>query len=802
MGGAQPLAVTMNDGVAICIDCDPRAHRTAASSTATSTCEADSPRRTRCELAAEARDARRPLSIGLLGNAAELVPAAAAPTDAPIDIVTDQTSRARPAGLPADRRRLRRHGRPTPRDEARRVHRRGPASRWPGTSRRWSASRTRAPRSSTTATRSAARPSWPATSGPSTSPASCPPTSGRCSARARARSAGRRCPATRRTSPPPTRPCSTCSRRTSRWPAGSSWPASGSHFQGLPRASAGSATASATRPASASTSMVAAGELSRADRHRPRPPRLRLGRLARTARPRRCSTAPTRSPTGRCSTPWSTSPPARPGSPSTTAAASASAARSTPARCTVADGTALAGAEDRAGCSPTTPAWASSGTSTPGYDRADEVADGARRPRPDAGGRVTATAPTAFDAMWAELAPIGRDAGTGGYRRYAWTGADARLPRPGSAAQAAARGLTYETDRNGNQWAWWGDPAAGDAVVTGSHLDSVPDGGAFDGPLGVVVRLRRARRAARPRASRPRRPLGVVNFGDEEGARFGVACVGSRLIAGRARRRTRPAALRDADGVTLAEAMERGRARPGRASAPTPSASAGIGAFVELHVEQGRGLDRPRRPGRRRLRDLAARPLALRLPRRGQPRRHHPARGPPRPDARPTPTPCSPPARRPGWHGALATFGKVARRAERRQRHPLPGPRLARRPGRRRGDARRACVAEIERPRAERGRARRRPGSSVVRESLTPVVEFDARAARPARPRCSAARPGPADRRRTRRGHPVRAPSRPRCCSSATRPGVSHSPAEYAAEDDCLAGVAALADVLEELACR
>ncbi|MFJ2403910.1 urocanate hydratase [Streptomyces xanthochromogenes] len=89
MGGAQPLAVTMNDGVAICIDVDPRAierrieHRYLD-------VKADSLEHA-LQLAVEARDARRPLSIGLLGNAAELLPRMLA-EGAPIDIVTDQTS--------------------------------------------------------------------------------------------------------------------------------------------------------------------------------------------------------------------------------------------------------------------------------------------------------------------------------------------------------------------------------------------------------------------------------------------------------------------------------------------------------------------------------------------------------------------------------------------------------------------------------------------------------------------------------------------------------------------------------------
>ncbi|MFD6149071.1 urocanate hydratase [Streptomyces sp. NPDC060243] len=89
MGGAQPLAVTMNDGVAICVDCDPRAierrieHRYLD-------VKADNVAHA-LELATAARDRREPLSIGLLGNAAEIVPQLLA-EGAPIDIVTDQTS--------------------------------------------------------------------------------------------------------------------------------------------------------------------------------------------------------------------------------------------------------------------------------------------------------------------------------------------------------------------------------------------------------------------------------------------------------------------------------------------------------------------------------------------------------------------------------------------------------------------------------------------------------------------------------------------------------------------------------------
>lgn len=189
-----------------------------------------------------------------------------------------------------------------------------------------------------------------------------------------------------------------------------------------------------------------------------------------------------------------------------------------------------------------------------------------------------------FDAMWADLEPVGRDP-RGGYRRFAWTDADAEL-RDWFDAEAARRGLATTVDRAGNQWAWWGEPSArAPGVVAGSHLDSVPSGGAFDGPLGVVSAFA-AVDLLRDRGHTPSRPIGIVNFGDEEGARFGIACAGSRLLTG-ALPADRALALIDADGVSLGAAL----AHQGRdAPAPDPDTVARIGTFVELHVEQGRAL--------------------------------------------------------------------------------------------------------------------------------------------------------------------------------------------------------------------
>jgi N-carbamoyl-L-amino-acid hydrolase len=191
-----------------------------------------------------------------------------------------------------------------------------------------------------------------------------------------------------------------------------------------------------------------------------------------------------------------------------------------------------------------------------------------------------------FDRLWSQVEPIGRST-SGGYRRFAWTPQDLAL-REWFAAACSERGLDVTVDQAGNQWAWWGNPDdAGPGVAIGSHLDSVPDGGAFDGPLGVVSSLL-VIDILRRSGSTPARPLAVVNFGDEEGARFGVACGGSRLLTG-ALTAERALALRDGDGTSLAEALRTAGRDPKNLAADAEALSR-LGCFVELHVEQGRGL--------------------------------------------------------------------------------------------------------------------------------------------------------------------------------------------------------------------
>jgi N-carbamoyl-L-amino-acid hydrolase len=196
-----------------------------------------------------------------------------------------------------------------------------------------------------------------------------------------------------------------------------------------------------------------------------------------------------------------------------------------------------------------------------------------------------------FDALWAELQPIGRDPRTGGYHRPAWGRVDAEL-REWFAGACSARGLDVTTDRAGNLWAWWDDPDAAvsagrPGLVIGSHLDSVPDGGAFDGPLGIVSALA-ALDTVREQGWRPGRPLGIAVLADEEGARFGTGCVGSQLLTGNLDP-ARMLAATDDDGTTLAEAMAAAGHDPRRVG-PDPTALARVGTFLELHVEQGRRL--------------------------------------------------------------------------------------------------------------------------------------------------------------------------------------------------------------------
>ncbi|MFF8016547.1 allantoate amidohydrolase [Streptomyces sp. NPDC007929] len=400
--------------------------------------------------------------------------------------------------------------------------------------------------------------------------------------------------------------------------------------------------------------------------------------------------------------------------------------------------------------------------------------------------------------MWRELLPLGRHPGSGGYRRFAWTAVDGEC-RAWFEDQARSRGLTHEVDRNGNQWAWLGDPTAGDAVVTGSHLDSVPDGGAFDGPLGVVSAFA-ALDELRRRDARLTRPLAIVNFGDEEGARFGLACVGSRLTAGQLTR-AQAHLLIDGDGVTLPRAMEAAGYDPD-AIGPDPERLARIGAFVELHVEQGRALDLS---GDRVGLASAIWPHGRwRFDFRGEANHAGTTRLADRHDPMLSYAETVLAARREAeLAGAVATFGKIA--VEPNGVNAIPSLVRGWLDSRAEDQAGLDTVVDgIEK--AARGYADAHGiDLDIVRESYTPVVEFDHAL------RDELARILGTDSDLTvpvlgtGAGHDagILSGSIPTAMLFVRNPtGVSHSPAESASEDDCVAGVLALADVLEGLACR
>lgn len=196
-----------------------------------------------------------------------------------------------------------------------------------------------------------------------------------------------------------------------------------------------------------------------------------------------------------------------------------------------------------------------------------------------------------FDPLRAITALRALDADSGG-RRIAWT-ADWERARAWLRGELAGiPGVEERTDEAGNLWARLPGRSP-DTVVLGSHLDCVPNGGWLDGALGVVAALEALRTiAADPEP--PDRSVALVDWADEEGARFGHSLLGSSAAAGLL---DVPAvsALRDRDGIALPDVL----AAHGVAVARMPDARAsldGVIAYLELHIEQGPVLERTGRP--------------------------------------------------------------------------------------------------------------------------------------------------------------------------------------------------------------
>lgn len=403
---------------------------------------------------------------------------------------------------------------------------------------------------------------------------------------------------------------------------------------------------------------------------------------------------------------------------------------------------------------------------------------------------------SAFDALWPTILDVGRHPATGGYRRFAWSDADLTL-REWFVGEADRRGMDVEADRNGNLWAWWlppgwsGDPR--DAFVTGSHLDSVPDGGAFDGPLGVVSAFA-AVDILRERGVVPTIPVGVAAFSDEEGAWFGVACVGSQLSTG-ALSPDRARGLRDNDGITLAEALTRVGRNPDHLGAD-PRLAERVGVFVELHVEQGRAMDLVDAPvavassiwphGRWEFTFAgeanhagATRLIDRRDPMLAFASSVHTARV------------------QAAQHGAVATFGKVL--VSPNGANAIPSQIRAWLDARAPDEATLNTLVEHITSEARHHAATDAIDLDVFAESVTPIVEF------PEGPRSrllkALAHLGEVPVLPTAAGHDAGILSEqvPTAMLFVRNPtGVSHSPAEHAEPADCNQGAVALADVMAE----
>ncbi|HZJ14424.1 MAG TPA: M20 family metallo-hydrolase [Chthoniobacteraceae bacterium] len=153
-------------------------------------------------------------------------------------------------------------------------------------------------------------------------------------------------------------------------------------------------------------------------------------------------------------------------------------------------------------------------------------------------------------------------------------------------------GLSVREDAVGNVFARWeGADAELSPVATGSHIDAIPNAGKYDGVVGVLGAIE-AMRALKRIGFELRRSIELIVFTAEEPTRFGIGCLGSRLLAG-ALSPESAAALRDNEGHSLDELRRRARlsGELARVAIKEPGRPRPV-AFIELHIEQGPVLER------------------------------------------------------------------------------------------------------------------------------------------------------------------------------------------------------------------
>jgi hydantoinase/carbamoylase family amidase len=216
---------------------------------------------------------------------------------------------------------------------------------------------------------------------------------------------------------------------------------------------------------------------------------------------------------------------------------------------------------------------------------ADGHTDAAHDPRADGGGLTLGDpAPWQLRKFLADLARFGAD--EGGVTRLlydpAWS-----LARRWLAEEFGRLGFTVRDDRVGNLYGRVEGREVGPVVLTGSHFDTVRRGGWYDGAYGVAASAVAVADLCR-RFGPPKRTIDVVAFGEEEGSRFPLAYWGSGHLVGRWPR-GHGDSQRDPSGTSLSQAMA--EAGFGREDQPDPRRT-DLGAFVEVHIEQGIVLER------------------------------------------------------------------------------------------------------------------------------------------------------------------------------------------------------------------
>ncbi|MBF0922951.1 MAG: M20 family metallo-hydrolase [Campylobacter concisus] len=152
-------------------------------------------------------------------------------------------------------------------------------------------------------------------------------------------------------------------------------------------------------------------------------------------------------------------------------------------------------------------------------------------------------------------------------------------------------GFKLKIDNVGNIYAIYDDGCEADAkpVCVGSHIDSVPNGGFYDGTLGVMAGLE-SLMAIKEAGIKLKRPLWLINFSCEESSRFKTATIGSKIISGKLGLQ-RLHELKDEDGISLFEAMSAAGFKPQNLDEAILKENS-LHAYLELHIEQGPVLER------------------------------------------------------------------------------------------------------------------------------------------------------------------------------------------------------------------